>query len=244
MFGWKLVVPLLLLTSLTACVAPLPETFGNRDTLYQAYTLSALSAGDFDGSITVGELKRHGDFGLGTYDALDGEMVMLDGQNYQVRADGLPHLAEDASETPFAAVTYFETEQTFSVDEAGDCPQLQAQIDSALPTLDAPYAIKVSGEFSTIKVRAPHSQSEPFPTLADALADQTIFESQAISGTMVGFRLPEYMAGANATGYHFHFISDDKQAGGHVLACAAGALTVEVDRLGQIYLDLANDDVQ
>lgn len=36
--------------------------------------LSALLQGDYDGEITYGELKKYGDFGLGTFNSLDGEM--------------------------------------------------------------------------------------------------------------------------------------------------------------------------
>jgi acetolactate decarboxylase len=121
---------------------------------------------------------------------------------------------------------------------------LQAQIDSELSTLDMPYAVKVSGQFMALKVRAPHRQSVPYPTLADALVDQVLFESQNISGTMVGFRLPNYLANSNAAGYHFHFISDDEQHGGHVLECQGNALTVEIDTIAQIYIDLDISEAQ
>jgi acetolactate decarboxylase len=233
-----LIIASTLLLTLSACVASLPETLGQRDTLFQAETLSALNAGVFDGDLSIGELKRHGDFGLGTFNALDGEMVVLDGQVYQMREDGLPTLASDTTLTPFAAVTFFEVDQTLTVEDIEDCSQLQAQIDSALPSLDAPYAIKVSGEFSYLQVRVPQTQSAPYPTLTEALATQILYESEAISGTLVGFRLPEYLAGANSAGYHFHFISDDKQHGGHVLACEADVLTVEVDTIDRIYMDI------
>lgn len=229
---------LLLLLMLSACIAPLPQTLGLHDTLYQTSTLSALNAGDFDGTLTIGELKRHGDFGLGTFNTLDGEMVVLEGEVYQARADGTVTLASDDMLTPFAAVTFFETDQSFTLSDGGTCSELQAQIDSQLPTLDAPYAIKVSGEFATLEVRAPRQQREPYPTLADALVDQAVFASQQISGTLVGFRLPEYLADANAAGYHFHFLSADRLSGGHVLGCEAGEVTVEVDTIDTVYMTL------
>jgi acetolactate decarboxylase len=223
---------------LAACTVTLPAVQDSRDTLFQASTLSSLNLGNFEGKVTMAELKRHGDFGLGTYNRLDGEMVMLDGEIYQMRDDGVAYLAEDSTQTPFAAVTFFEADQSLLVNEPLDCPQLQAHLDSLLPTLDAPYAIKVSGEFASLQVRAPHKQSQPYPTLADALVDQAIFESQNITGTMVGFRLPDYMAGANSAGYHFHFLRGDRQAGGHVLACEAGALTVEIDTIDEVRMEL------
>lgn len=245
MFGKKVISSLLLVLAIlpAACIAPMPGAASmqeaNRDTLFQTSTLSALSAGNFDGTMTIAELKRHGDFGLGTYNGLDGEMVVLEGQVYQVRDDGVPRLADDLTQTPFAAVTFFAPDQTLEVNEAFDCPQLQAHLDSQLPTLNAPYALKVSGEFDYLKVRAPHKESQPYPILTDALADQAIFESQNISGSLVGFRLPDYLAGANSAGYHFHFISADHYAGGHVLECQAQALTVEIDTIDNVYMDLS-----
>ncbi|MCA1738575.1 MAG: acetolactate decarboxylase, partial [Actinobacteria bacterium] len=35
--------------------------------------------GNYDGELTFAELGARGDFGLGTFDALDGEMIGLDG---------------------------------------------------------------------------------------------------------------------------------------------------------------------
>lgn len=227
--------------TLSACVVTLPAVQNNQETLFQTSTLSSLNAGNFDGEMTMAELKRHGDFGLGTFNSLDGEMVVVDGLIYQVRDDGIAYEVDDSVQTPFAVVTFFASDQTIQVNKVVDCPQLQTQIDNALPALDASYAVKVSGEFSYLKVRAPHKESKPYPTLADALVDQVLFESQNISGTLVGFRLPEYLAGANATGYHFHFISDDRLAGGHVLECQADALTVEIDAINEVYMDLSRN---
>src|SRR5688500_2585776 len=85
---------------LSACVVTLPAVQDSRDTLFQASTLSSLNVGNFDGTMTMAELKRHGDFGLGTYNRLDGEMVVLDGEIYQMRDDGIAYLAEDSTQTP------------------------------------------------------------------------------------------------------------------------------------------------
>jgi len=37
--------------------------------------------------MTIGELKKHGNFGIGTFNALDGEMVLYDGHCYKVTSD-------------------------------------------------------------------------------------------------------------------------------------------------------------
>jgi branched-chain amino acid transport system substrate-binding protein len=227
-----------LITLLAACIVQPPPVASNRESLFQTSTLSALEAGSYDGELTIGELKQHGDFGLGTFNALDGEMVVVDGQVYQVKDDGMAYLAQDNMQTPFAAVTFFEPDRSFSLNESLPCSQLQDHLDSLLPTVDAPYAIKVSGTFASLKVRAPHRQSPPYPPLAEALTDQAVFESHNATGDMVGFRLPDYMGGLNAAGYHFHFISVDRHTGGHVLDCQTADLSVEIDAIEHLDIEV------
>ena len=233
---------------LSACAGQLPSSAAEEDldqdnTLFQTSTISALAQGDYAGDMTIDQLKEKGDFGLGTFDALDGEMIVLDGEVYQVRSDGSAIVAAGEDVTPFAAVTYFESDQSLSFDEAQDCATFQDALDGVLPDPTAPYAIQVSGTFPEMEVRAPYKQSRPYPSLADALADQAVFDYQNVSGTMVGFRLPDYLAGINATGYHFHFLTEDLKAGGHVLDCRTESVQVTIDALDKILVDLQPLDV-
>ena len=46
----------------------------------------------------VADIRRHGDFGLGTFDSLDGEGIMLDGRCWQARGDGSVIEAPDDAE--------------------------------------------------------------------------------------------------------------------------------------------------
>jgi acetolactate decarboxylase len=57
-------------------------------TLFQVCTSTALVKGVYNGVVTIGQLKQHGDFGLGTFDGLDGEMLALEGHFYQMRGSG------------------------------------------------------------------------------------------------------------------------------------------------------------
>src|SRR4028118_424870 len=77
-------------------------------TLFQTSTIDALLHGEYDGDVDFEELGGRGDFGLGTLEALDGEMVALDGGFYQVKADGRAYEIEPRARTPFAVVTFFE----------------------------------------------------------------------------------------------------------------------------------------
>lgn len=214
----------------------------NNDTLFQYSTLGSLLEGVYDGEMTYGEVRQHGDFGLGTFNELDGEMVEIDHQVYQVRADGIAYEVSDDMKTPFAVVTYFEADQTANLAEPMDCDQLKEYIDGLLPTENIPYAVKVDGLFSYMQTRSVPRQEEPYPRLVEVLETQPIFEFQEVEGTIVGFRLPDYMDGANAAGYHFHFITQDRNAGGHVLACQSSEVEIAIDYTDQWYTVLPDDD--
>src|SRR6266700_4237965 len=95
----------------------------NHRTLFQVSTSSALVQGVYQGAVTVGVLREHGNHGLGTFEQLDGEMVVVDGGFYQVRSDGSVHPVGDDVLTPFAAVTPFEPDRQSVLD---DCPDIAA----------------------------------------------------------------------------------------------------------------------
>lgn len=236
----NLFLALLFSFSLSACQASQSDE-DNKDVLYQYSTLGSLMAGVYDGELTFGELKDHGDFGLGTFNTLDGEMIEIDHQVYQVKTDGVVYPVKDDAKTPFSVVTYFETDQTFSVNESMDCDTFKAAIDSQLPTKNIPYAIRVTGNFSSVKTRSVPSQVQPYPPLPDVIAIQTTFDLSQVDGVMLGFRLPDYMNIANSPGYHFHFINNEKNAGGHVLACQVENVKVEIDYTDEWFTQLPAD---
>jgi len=207
----------------------LPASAG--DTLVQVSTLDALVKGVFDGQVSIGALKKEGDFGLGTLDGLDGEMVALDGKYLQITADGKVHTLADTAETPFSEVTFFKQDQEIAVPEAKSLAELGTLLDAKLKSTNQFYAVRIHGTFSNIKLRSVAKQSVPFPTLPEAVKSQALFEFQNIAGTLVGFRCPVFVQGLNLPGYHFHFISDDLSAGGHVLDCALSGATAAFDTL-------------
>jgi acetolactate decarboxylase len=205
------------------------ESRQDEDVLFQYSTLGSLMAGVYDGDMTYAELKEHGDFGLGTFNALDGEMIEVGHEVYQIKSDGAAYPVDDEMKAPFAVVTYFEPDQTVSVVEPMDLGQLEEHLDSLLPTENIPYAIRITGTFDKIKTRSVPRQEKPYRPLLTVLETQPTFDFQGIEGVMLGFRLPSYMDVANAPGYHFHFITADRDAGGHVLECQVQKVTVEID---------------
>lgn len=208
------------------------------DIIFQASTITALSGGVFEGDLSVGELRKMGDFGLGTFNGLDGEMIELDGKVYQIRDDGIAYPVTNSMKTPFSVVTFFDTDRRINVRSPLDCDRLEKVIDKFLPTKNIFYAIKISGLFENVKARSISEQYEPFPSLTQALKGETTFELHSVKGTLVGFRFPSYIYALNVPGYHFHFLTDDRKAGGHVLECKAQDVKADVDYSSQLNIKL------
>ena len=212
-----------------------------QDTLFQYSTLATLLQGVYDGDMTCGELKENGDFGLGTFNGADGEMIVLDNHVYQVASDGVAREMNDGVKMPFAAVTYFKADKTITLNQPMDCTQLKAYIDDRLPTKNIAFAIKIEGLFSYVKTRSVPKQAKPYPNLSEIIKTQPTFELLEQKGSLIGFRLPSYMESTNAVGYHLHFLNADKNAGGHVLECQVQDVKIEIDYINEWQVVLPSD---
>jgi acetolactate decarboxylase len=193
--------------------------------------LPALSLGLYDGELTFNELLQHGNFGIGTFNSLDGELVILDGKAWRVRSDGNVSRVNGKTLTPFAAVVNFAPNQVSRVWQNTEYSTLQKQLSQILPSPNLPYAIAIRGTFSRIKVRSVPTQTKPYRPLAEVVKSQSVWEWKNIRGTLVGFRFPSYLSGVNLADFHFHFISDDKTLGGHLLDCTLQRGQIEVQSL-------------
>ena len=213
----------------------------SNNMLFQASTLGALSEGDFNGDITYRELKEHGDTGLGTFDGLDGEMIGLDGKFFQIKADGSVHPVDDSMKAPFAEVTFFKPDRTVGLNNSMNGMQFESFLDDQLPTKNIFFVFKIEGVFSYIKARSVPKQNRPYPALADVIRQQSVFEFHNIRGTIIGFRCPAYTTGINSPGYHFHFISADRKAGGHVLEFQLRDVKIEIDDISAFTMVLPGD---
>jgi acetolactate decarboxylase len=177
------------------------------NTLFQVSTLDALSLGIYQGALSFRELERQGDFGVGTFDSLDGEMIALDGRFFQARSDGtVSRVAGDAT-TPFAAVTTFKPDWSLTLNQPLSYAQVSALIDQMLPSTNLFYAMKIQGTFTDLTARSVPRQFLPFPPLATAISQQTLFPFHNISGTLVGFRSPRFRQRRQPAGLSFplHF---------------------------------------
>lgn len=214
----------------------------DSDVLFQVSTIDALLAGIYDQQMLFGELAAHGDMGIGTFTDLDGEMIGIDGEFYQIKVDGVAYPVDDSMGTPFAVVTFFEPDIRAVVSDPLDYEHLQQYIDGLVSTDNIFYAITVEGTFHYIKVRSVPRQSRPYPVLSEAIEHQAIFEYYDQHGIVAGFRTPGYMNGINVPGYHFHFISGDRTFGGHVLDCKTSYCEIEIDETSRLSIRLPEND--
>ena len=228
---------LVLVALLAGCATP-------QNTVTQFSTMDALLAGSYDGHVTCREIACDGDLGIGTFDRLDGEMVLLDDRIYQVRSDGKVYVPSPNATTPFASVVNFHPTQVYAVPAGLNFREFQTWMDTQLPGTNVVCAFRLTGRFQHIKTRSVPAQSKPYPPLVDVVRTlQSVFELGKCSGTLVGFRLPDFVKGINVPGYHVHFLTADRQAGGHVLDFTLDGGTVEFALCSRIDLLLPNDGV-
>lgn len=213
-----------------------------KATVFQNAPINALLAGCYSGTMSVQELEARGDFGVGTLDSLDGEMVALDHAFYQIQPDGKARLLGGKDTSPFATLTFFDGDQEFSSPGAMDFKALTCFLDEKLPSGNLIYAIKVTGKFPSLKVRSAARQAKPFPVLTEAIKEQKVFALKDQEGTLVGFRFPPYMEGVNVPGYHFHFLSEDKTIGGHVLELQVEEVRIQIDKSRVFSMELPESE--
>jgi len=198
-------------------------------TLFQVSTSGALVEGISQGVVTVGELKGHGDLGLGTFADLDGEMVVVDGHFWRVPGDGAVREASDSDLAPFAVVTSFRPERSLELASVVSIDNLLRQLDRLRTSNNLFFADRIDGRFSRTHTRAVCKKAGV--GLVDAAANQAEFEFHDIVGTIVGFWTPAYARTVNIAGWHLHFLSEDRSGGGHVLDVAGSALKAQVQHL-------------
>ncbi len=230
----KLLLCTAIVFALSGCAASAPEAqpevknepqpqaaaSADRETIFQVSLLQGLTLGDYYGSVSVKELKEKGDTGIGTFEGVNGELIMLDGEVYRAKSDGSVEVAPDDETIPFSNVTFFDADTTEEISGISNINDLKEYLNGKVEEFGKNrfYMIRIDGSFKKVSARSELKQEEPYKTLADALStDQREFDFDETTGTVVGLYCPEYMNDLNAVGWHFHFVSEDKQNGGHVL---------------------------
>jgi len=216
--------------------AALPAHAGE---IYQISTISSLLAGGYDGDTTVAELLRHGGFGLGTFNGVDGEMMVLDGRVYRGTIDGRAHAVADSALTPFAVVVAFRPQGSAPVVAGQSLEQLEAALDALPYSGSRVLAARVDGRFRTIAIRSEPKQEPPYRPLAEVIkAQQVVHTFEEVDGTLIGFRFPAATTSVNVPGWHFHFLSADRSRGGHVLGLTTGAGLAWLEECSELRISL------
>ena len=234
-FGTTLLAGTMLFNTATADAAPAQD----KETVYQVALLQSLTMGYFDGTISVKDLKTYGDTGIGTFEGLNGEMIVLDGVVYQADENCKIHVMGDKVTVPFSNVTFFEKDFSVKlrdVDKETLEKILNEQVDKHGGNYF--YMIKIPAEYSSILVRSERGQSEPYPTLVEALKTQNELTLKNVRGTIVGLYCPQFMSSLNSVGWHFHFVTEDKKIGGHVLGLNLKSGEVQFDQTENFKMQL------
>lgn len=218
------VVAVVLAAGITGAAWALSDSGSDSDpdTLYQVSLLQGLMFGDYDGSVSIGELKKHGQVGIGTFDGLNGELIMLDGVVYRAAVGPgdtcSVTVVQDSEKVPFANVASMRADLSATVSSTS-LATMQAALTSRISGApNSMYFATIHATFPSITVRSELAQTEPYKPLVDVLAtDQREWTVSDMTGTVVALYCPAYMDKVNTPGWHLHFISDDRQFGGHVL---------------------------
>ena len=205
--------------------------------MFQVSTSGALIEGLYQGAMTVGDLRRHGDTGLGTFEELDGEMILAGGHCYQARSDGTVTEVSDDTLTPFATVVAFAADETQTLRDITSLDDLTSRLEPLRSSNNDFFAWRITGHFDELRMRAACRHASGTP-LAEAVTDQAIFDFHDITATIVGFWSPSFSQAIAIPGYHLHAVSQDRTSAGHVFDLRAEAVVAEVHRVSDLHVAL------
>lgn len=206
--------------------------------LFSAGYAAGFIGGLYDAWYPYKSLEQHGDFGLGAPACLDGEIVMSHGRIYQTRVTGKTTLMDDTGKTPYAIVCFFQKDTILKPGKPMSKEALYQYLDSVLSNKNGLYAIHITGSFRYVKTRAFPPVQKPYLPLAAMLDKQHFFEFRNINGELIGYKLPAFLEGAHISGSHFHFLSDNKEAGGHLIDVITDNIAIEVETLNSYTMNI------
>jgi len=210
-----------------------------RNCIFQVSTTDFLLKRNYSGFVSIKQLLKHGDFGIGTFSGLDGEMIMLGGKIYRANHSGEINEVKSSKKTPFAISTFFAPKKDFPIENAGNKDLTQIMLKQFIIS-DYLYAIKIAGFFQMIDLRSGKKQQKPYPEFKTLTKSLSQFKLEHIEGTIVGFYFPESYKKISGNGFHFHFIDKKFEFGGHVNDFYIDMAKVEIEIKTRINLKLFN----
>ncbi|MFN2744519.1 MULTISPECIES: acetolactate decarboxylase [Bacillus] len=212
----------------------------NLDQVYQVSTMVSLLDGIYDGDFYMSEIKEHGDFGIGTFNQLDGELIGFDGEFYRLRSDGKAYPIEETDCSPFCSLTFFRPDIYHEINQRMTLEQFEKEMKKVMPSENLFYAIRMDGVFKKVKTRTVELQEKPYVPMVEAVKSQPIFDFDDIKGTIVGFWTPGFAHGIAVSGFHLHFIDEERNGGGHVFDYEIEKCTVQISQKLNMNLRLPN----
>ena len=213
--------------------------------MYQVSTLQALALGYSRAVVTAKELLSHGNAGLGTFEDVNGEMIVADGHCYRATEDGSVTETTPDMGVPFAAVSWLEGKRRFGFGRMESIDQLKTQLDLKIEEdfgLNSMHMVRIDGEFETVCARSEAPYRSHHVSLKQILsANQRDFYFHNLRGTLICVYFPDYMDGINAPGWHLHFISEDRTQGGHVFDLKMNRGTVRLDKVQRVEIQLPRE---
>ncbi|HCH49492.1 MAG TPA: acetolactate decarboxylase [Proteus sp.] len=207
-------------------------------TIYQNSLMSSLIAGVYNSDVTIADLLKQGDFGLGTFDQLDGELIAFDNNVFQLRSDGSACRALYSQKSPFAVMTFFNSDIEHSFSYGASQQEIHNTINQYVPSDNLFCAIKIEGEFELVKTRTVPRQEPPYSPMLEAIKNQPIFTFHNEIGIIAGFRSPQFTQGINVAGFHEHYINQQRQGGGHILDYYLKYGTLKIGIISRFTIDL------
>lgn len=213
--------------------------------MYQVSTLQALALGYSRAVISAGELLREGDTGLGTFEDVNGEMIVMDGQCYRADQNGSVTVVDPETGVPFAAVAKLRGEQEFPLGSMPNIDGIREELTRKIEEkfgLNSMHVVRIDGEFEKVDARSEAPYRSHHITLKEVLSQtQEAFIFENIRGSLVGVYYPDYMDGINMPGWHLHFLSEDRAKGGHVFDVSMGEGMARVDKITNISINLPTE---
>ncbi len=213
--------------------------------MYQVSTLQALALGYSRAVISVGELLQEGNTGLGTFEDVNGEMIVMDGRCFRADQDG--QVTEITHETgvPFAAVAKLYGEQEFMLKDMPDITSVRQELTRKIEErfgLNSMHVVRIDGVFEKLDARSEAPYRSHHISLKEILGkNQRAFLFEKVCGSLIGVYFPDYMDGINMPGWHLHFLSEDRSKGGHVFDVSIREGSVKVDKITRIEINLPKE---
>jgi acetolactate decarboxylase len=181
------------------------------------------SPADYDGLAPISAASTGMTLGLGTFDHLDGELVMVGGEIYRIGTDGTPVRIDGSQSTPFYEGVKFAPTASGPIPPGTTCANLLSAVNALVQSDRGIVAVRVRGTFTDITFRSVPAQTAPYLPLSQVVAKQTLFPLGTQRAVLVGFRTGQDLAGTGAPGLHLHGLTADRKGGGHVISCVVGS---------------------